>query len=76
MSQTFVDTSIVVNGEERNLSDDASLLGLLAVMGVDPETVRGVAVAVNEEVVPRKRWHEIQLGPGDRVEVVTAKQGG
>ncbi|GAA4907647.1 sulfur carrier protein ThiS [Stackebrandtia albiflava] len=53
---------------------------------VDTETVaglvggltsaeRGVAVAVNGEVVPRSQWHRA-LCTGDRVEVLTASQGG
>ncbi|WP_436701675.1 sulfur carrier protein ThiS [Nocardioides sp. BYT-33-1] len=36
----------------------------------------GVAVAVNEEVVPRGAWPERRLSDGDVVEVVTAVQGG
>jgi sulfur carrier protein len=37
---------------------------------------RGVAVAVNGEVVPRSTWPETRLYDGDRVEVLTAAQGG
>ena len=77
MSHAVLDTSVVfVNGEERALEQDSSLRAVLSQFGVDAETVRGVAVAVNDEVVPRKRWDEIDLKAGDRVEVVTAKQGG
>ncbi|GAA3544565.1 sulfur carrier protein ThiS [Nocardioides daeguensis] len=36
----------------------------------------GVAVAVNEEVVPRGEWASWRLTDGDVVEVVTAVQGG
>ncbi|MGH8879979.1 MAG: sulfur carrier protein ThiS [Stackebrandtia sp.] len=36
---------------------------------------RGIAVAVNGEVVPRAQWTR-QLSDGDRVEVLTASQGG
>lgn len=36
---------------------------------------RGIAVAVNGEVVPRAQWSR-PLAPGDRVEVLTASQGG
>ena len=77
MSHAVLDTSVVfVNGEERALEQDSSLRAVLSQFGVDAETVRGVAVAVNDEVVPRKRWDEIELKAGDCVEVVTAKQGG
>lgn len=36
----------------------------------------GVAVAVNDEVVRRSAWDATALGEGDRVEVLTAVQGG
>lgn len=36
----------------------------------------GVAVAVNDEVVRRDDWDLRELRAGDRVEVVTAVQGG
>jgi sulfur carrier protein len=36
----------------------------------------GVAAAVNGEVVPRRSWGERVLADGDRVDVVTAVQGG
>ena len=37
---------------------------------------RGIAVALNGEVVPRSAWDVTDLRPGDRVEVLTAAQGG
>ena len=37
---------------------------------------RGVAVAVDGEVVPRARWESFALGADARVEVLTAMQGG
>lgn len=37
---------------------------------------RGIAVAVNDHVVPRHGWSTHAVQPGDRVEVVVAVQGG
>ena len=37
---------------------------------------RGVAVAVDGEVVPRARWGNTELREGANVEVVVAVQGG
>ncbi len=37
---------------------------------------RGVAVALNGEVVPKSRWDTTPLSPDDRVEIVTAAAGG
>jgi sulfur carrier protein len=36
----------------------------------------GIAVAVNDEVVPRGRWPSRRLHDRDRVEILTAVQGG
>jgi sulfur carrier protein len=41
-----------------------------------PGTGRGIAVAVNGEVVPRHRWPATPLGDGDTIEILTAVQGG
>jgi sulfur carrier protein len=67
-------TTITVNGEPRDyeaLAIDALLLSL----GLDPGRP-GIAVAVNDEVVPRREWARRAPRPGDRVEVVGAVQGG
>ncbi len=37
---------------------------------------KSLAVAVNREVVPRQRWAECVLQPGDKVDVVKAIGGG
>jgi len=65
---------IVVNGERRPLPQDG-LVGVLRDLGVDPEA-GGVAVAVNEQVVPRAQWSVYRLRCGDRVEVVRPVAGG
>ena len=40
------------------------------------ERVEGVAVARNEEVVPRSEWADTVVGDGDRIEILVAAQGG
>ena len=42
---------------------------------VDPKT-RGLAVALNGVVVPRRAWPETALSPGDEVEIVKLFAGG
>ncbi len=64
---------IWINGERREVEPPATLAALLAEHGV-PE--RGVAVAVDGEVVPRGRWHDATVGADARIEVLTAVQGG
>jgi sulfur carrier protein len=66
---------IAVNGEERPLPDDSTIRALLLDLDVEPGE-KGVAVAVNGEVVPRQEWSSKGLTAGDRVELVRAVQGG
>jgi sulfur carrier protein len=65
---------IRVNGEVEPLGA-ATLAALLAEKTVDTGQ-RGIAVALNGAVVPRAAWSETVLRPGDRVEIVRARQGG
>ncbi|MEV4428022.1 sulfur carrier protein ThiS [Streptomyces sp. R-07] len=65
--------NVSVNGEVRELSGPLSLDALVATL---TPARSGVAAALNETVVPRGEWATTQLGDGDRVEVLTAVQGG
>lgn len=62
-----------LNGAERELPDGASVADALAAIGAPRE---GVAVAVDDSVVPRAQWSQFPLRGGARVEVLTAVQGG
>lgn len=63
---------ITVNGKETPLAG-ATIADVLAHLDV-PD--RGVAVAVDAEVIPRGEWATVVLPDGAHVEVVTAVQGG
>ncbi|MGP9021276.1 sulfur carrier protein ThiS [Streptomyces sp. BR1] len=65
--------TVSVNGEVRDLATGTTLDVLVATLTPAPA---GVAAAVNETVVPRGEWSATTLGDGDRVEVLTAVQGG
>lgn len=64
---------ISINGADEALAA-ATLAELLAEKAADGP--RGIAVALNGAVVPRGSWPETKLQPGDRVEIVRARQGG
>jgi sulfur carrier protein len=66
---------LLVNGKVRTLPDGTTIESLLEQLDLAPGR-RGVAVAVDAEVVPRSGWHDRALHEGDRVEVLTAIQGG
>ncbi|MFE9121056.1 sulfur carrier protein ThiS [Streptomyces sp. NPDC007172] len=65
--------TISVNGEPRALVPGTTLDVLVAAL---TPSRSGVAAAVNETVVPRGAWPTTTLDEGDRVEVLTAVQGG
>ncbi len=70
--------TFTVNGRQRAFPEGANeleLLTLLAELDVHAET-RGVAVAVNGEIVPRSNWANTALNADDEVDVVGAVQGG
>ena len=64
---------VSVNGERRELPPGTTIASLVEDF---PTPRRGVAVAIDGEVVPRGEWLETQLAEGARVEVVAAIQGG
>jgi sulfur carrier protein len=66
---------IVVNGQSSEVPAGETVAEVLARMGL-AEGARGVAVAVDGEVVPRVAWSTHALGEHARVEVLTAMQGG
>jgi len=69
----MTDLQIVVNGDERRVPGPASLLDLLAHLGLDPRTV---VVELNREIVRRPRLGETSLSQGDSVELVHFVGGG
>src|SRR5262245_45587972 len=66
---------VVLNGEPRELPRGATLADAVRASGA-PEEGRGVAVALDGEVVPRGEWGSTPLAEGAGVEVLAAIQGG
>jgi sulfur carrier protein len=67
--------NILLNGEAAVVEPGLTLRGLIAVLDVPPEA-KGVAIALDAEVIPRGEWDVTTLEEGARVEVVRASQGG
>jgi sulfur carrier protein len=66
---------ICLNGKDSDLPAGETVAGALARLGLSVDA-RGVAVAVDGEVVPRSAWEGFALGADARVEILTATQGG
>ncbi|RAL20221.1 thiamine biosynthesis protein ThiS [Lujinxingia litoralis] len=67
---------IRVNGKAHTLKEARpwSVEELLSELGI--EAIRGVAVAVGDQVVPRSAWSEPRIEAGTSVEIIRATQGG
>ena len=68
--------NLSVNGAPAPVPSPATVAALVAAMTETGGSPPGIAVALNGEVVPRSAWDATDLHPGDRVEVLTAAQGG
>jgi sulfur carrier protein len=66
---------IYLNGEPRDERVCQTVVAALELLDLAPDA-RGVAVAVDGEVVPRAGWETFAIADGSRVEVLTAMQGG
>ena len=66
---------VLVNGETTELRDGATVQVAVEALEL-PASGRGVAVAVDAEVVPRGQWEAHELQDGARVEILRAIQGG
>jgi thiamine biosynthesis protein ThiS len=64
---------LTVNGEVRDVAPGATLVDLLASLGIEGKRV---AVERNLEIAPRSLWPEITLADGDRLEIVQFVGGG
>jgi sulfur carrier protein len=67
-------TIVILNGERKALPGRATIASAVNESGA--QEGRGVAVAVDGEVVPRGEWERLELRDGQQVEVLRAVQGG
>ncbi|HEX6420989.1 MAG TPA: sulfur carrier protein ThiS [Acidimicrobiales bacterium] len=64
---------VTVNGDAHEVAPGTTVAGLVAALGLEP---RGLAVAVDGEVVSRRAWPDRPLRTGAQVEVLSIAQGG
>jgi sulfur carrier protein len=64
---------LTVNGQPREVADDATIAELLVALGL---IGKPVAVELNLELVPRGRHAQQRLAAGDALEIVTLVGGG
>jgi sulfur carrier protein len=66
---------IILNGDVVDVPEGATVRSVVEMMTERPNS-RGVAVAINAEVVHRGAWDETRLSEEDQVEVLSAIGGG
>lgn len=74
MNAAASEIQVEVNGAPRTFAAPVTLQAVLRELGLAER--RGIAVAVNDGVVPRSQWPLRPLEPGERVLVIQATQGG
>jgi len=66
--------TVTVNGEALAL-DEPRVSALMRAQGMPPGA-RGMAIAINGAVVPRRAWPDTTLADGDEIEIVKLFAGG
>ena len=65
--------TLTVNGEQRDLDDATTLLGLLEAFSLNPDAT---AVQLNEDILERESFAKVQLAEGDSIELIRIVGGG
>jgi sulfur carrier protein len=65
---------IFINNEKKEVPEGTTIEALVDQMKITDKA--GLAVAVNQKVIPRKKWAETTLNSGDKLLLITATFGG
>jgi len=67
---------VKLNSSIIEISDNTTLKELLQKeLNITPEK-KGIAVAINETIIPREKWETTYLSENDEILIITAAQGG
>ena len=64
---------IIINGKKHALDSNTNLSILIDTLALTPNTF---AIALNDTLVPKSRYMNTLIKPNDRIEIVSAMQGG
>ncbi len=65
---------IYINNTEYNCDDDSTLQQAILVANNIPD--KGIAIAVNNDVIPNAEWNTFKINNGDRITIIKAFYGG
>ncbi len=66
--------NIYINDEAKQISEDDTLQQIID--GVEIKRKKGIAVAVDNQVIPRSQWEHYYLKQDAKVMIIIATQGG
>lgn len=66
---------IKLNGEDKILNNQLSLYDFV-IENMNGKEPKGIAVALNERIIPKQKWESVTINENDSVEIVHAVQGG
>jgi len=65
---------VLVNNQSVKIEEALSLIGLM--QKLDMQRHSGIAIAVNNTIVPKDQWESHMLSDADVITLITATQGG
>lgn len=66
--------TVFLNNKPCQLTKEANLFAALEQNGI--HTQKGIAVALNNVVIPKAEWQNKSLQPNDKITIIKASQGG
>jgi sulfur carrier protein len=66
--------NVIVNQQAVELPDSAKVPDLFSSLQID--STKGIALAVNDQIVRREHWNEFQFSSNDKILIIKATQGG
>jgi len=66
--------NVFVNNEKREILNQLTITQLLSEIKLN--SPKGIAIAINNEVIPKSGWEEYLLNQNDKVTIIRATQGG
>lgn len=65
---------VTINQQKHVFTNDVNLQQVIAYLYPSPP--KGIAVAVNQEIITKSHWPSHALQPNDHITIITATQGG
>ena len=65
--------TVLINGDSSDVRAGTTVAGVVDLVARSP---KGIAVALNGEIIPKSSWEQTRVSDGDEVEVLGAAQGG